>query len=449
MNLGHVVKVVSEYAAARWRFRHLRGDALLRHQERGATVAARYALLHSPFWRRHADGLPAERWREFPIIDKATMMASFQDVNTHGVSVDEALAVALRSEESRDFSTTVRGLTVVLSSGTSGHRTISLVSKDEQSRFVGFLLARMLDGLPLWRRHRVAFFLRSNSNLYEATRSPLIDFRYFDLTLSREQITERLQALQPDVLVGPPALLSIVADLVEEGALSIAPSFVLSGAEVLEPQVKERLERLFQTLVRDVYHTSEGPLGVTCRAGRMHLQEDIAVIELEPLGAAADQRFTPVMTQLYRRAQPLLRYRMNDVVVVADEACPCGSAFRVITSVEGRCDDIFYLRRVDGSLKVVFPDQVRRAVLETDGISDYRVEQRAFDDVRVFFQAEDDDVDVAALERALWARIGDATTQAARITITRGIPAETDKRRKLVRVRRSFALLEADRARLV
>jgi putative adenylate-forming enzyme len=451
VNPSHIWKVVSEYVGARWRFRHLRGEALARYQEKAAVAAAAFALAHSPFWRRHAGSLPAERWREFPIIDKATMMASFQDANTHGISADEALAVALKQEETRDFSTTVRGLTVVLSSGTSGHRTISLVSPDEQSRFVGFLLARMLDGLPLWRRHRVAFFLRSNSNMYEATRSPLIDFRYFDLTLTRAQIAERLQELQPDILVGPPGLLAIVADVVEEGALSIKPSFVLSGAEVLEPQVKERLERLLGsagrphpgTTVRDIYHTSEGPLGVTCRAGRMHLQEDVAVVELEPLGG---DRFTPVMTQLFRRALPLLRYRMNDVVVVGDEQCPCGSAFRVIKSVEGRCDDIFYLRRSDESLTGVFPDQVRRAVLETEGVSDYRVEQHAFDDVRVYVAGE---VDVDALQRVLLARIVDGTTLAPRITITRGIPIETDRRRKLVRVKRVFALRPEDRARVV
>ena len=443
---AHVLKVVSEYLGARWRFRHLRGAALLRHQERAAVDVAAFALAHSPFWRRHAGGLPATRWREFPVIDKATMMASFDELNTAGVTAAEATAVALRAEETRDFSPTVRGLTVALSSGTSGHRTLSLVSADEQSRFAGFMLARMLDGLPLWRRHRVAFFLRSNSNLYEATRSPLIDFRYFDLTLERAQVIERLQALQPDILVGPPALLQNVADLVDAGALSIRPAFVLSGAEVLEPQVKQRLERVFQTLVRDVYHTSEGPLGVTCRAGRMHLPEDVAVIELEPVGPPHERRFTPVMTQLFRRAQPLLRYRMNDVVVVDDAPCPCGSAFRVLQSVEGRCDDIFYLQRRDGSLKLVFPDQVRRAVLETDGIRDYRVEQHAFDDVRVCY--EGDDVDVDALRRALLGRAGDDSTLPPQITIQRGIEQEPDRRRKLVRVRRRFTLRPEDRALL-
>ncbi|MDP2341891.1 MAG: adenylate cyclase [Deltaproteobacteria bacterium] len=442
MNPSHIWKVVSEYAGARWRFRRLRGAALAKYQERNAVAAAAFALAHSPFWRRHAGSLPPERWREFPVIDKAIMMANFAELNIHGVTADEALAVALKSEETRDFSTTVRGLTVVLSSGTSGHRTISLVSPDEQSRFVGLILARMLDGLPLWRRHRVAFFLRSNSNMYEATRSPLIDFRYFDLTLTRAEIIERLQALQPDILVGPPALLGVVADVVEEGLLTIRPTFVLSGAEVLEPQVKARLERLFGTTVRDIYHTSEGPLGVTCRAGRMHLQEDVAVVELEPLGA---QRFTPVMTQLFRRAQPLLRYRMNDVVVVGDEQCPCGSAFRVVTSVEGRCDDIFYLERLDGSLKLVFPDQVRRAVLETEGVIDYRVEQHSFSSIGVYVAGA---VDVDALQRVMLARIADATTVAPVITITKGISAESDRRRKLVRVRRSFTLLAEDRARV-
>lgn len=437
MKLRDLPLLLRHYVLARWRFRRLRGDALRRHQERAARAAFQWALDHSPFWRRQAKGLSAAQWRQWPVVDKAAVMAEFDDVNVAGVTKEEALAVALKSEETRDFSPKVRGLTVVLSSGTSGHRGISLVSDDEAAAFAGFALARLLDGMSLTRRHRVAFFLRANSNMNDAIRSPLIDFRYFDLTLTRAEIAARLNELQPDILLGPPALLQIVADLVDAGDLAIAPQFVLSGAEVLEPQVRARLEHMFGVVVRDIYHTSEGPIALSCREGRLHIQEDAVIVELEPVG---EGRFTPIVSQVFRRTLPLLRYRMNDVVVVDDVPCPCGSAFRVLSAVEGRCDDVFYVRRVDGSWKGVFPDQMRRAALETDGVREYRVTQES--PTRIVVHVDGDGAGIGDRVRAL---LGDDVS-GVEVVVVAGVPDEVDKRKKRVRVRRTFALSPDERA---
>ncbi len=437
MKLRDVPVLLRQYLLARWRFRRLRGDALLRHQERAARAAFQWALDHSPFWRRQAKGLSAAQWRQWPVVDKAAVMAEFDDVNTVGISAEEALAVALKSEETRDFSPKVRGYTVVLSSGTSGHRGISLVSDDEAAGFAGFALARLLDGMSLTRRHRVAFFLRANSNMNDAIQSPLIDFRYFDLTLSRAQIAERLNALQPDILLGPPALLQIVADLVDAGELAIAPQFVLSGAEVLEPQVRARLQTMFGVVVRDIYHTSEGPIALSCREGRLHIQEDAVIVELEPVG---DGRFTPIVSQVFRRTLPLLRYRMNDVVVLDGVPCPCGSAFRVLSAVEGRCDDVFYVQRVDGSFKGVFPDQMRRAVLETEGVREYRVTQETPTRIVVHVDGA-----AAGLATRMQRLLGD-DVEGVVVDVVAGVVDEADKRKKRVRVRRAFALTAEQRA---
>lgn len=447
MRLRDVPTVLRAYFGARWRFRRLRGDALVRYQERAAVEAARFAFAHAPFWKKNAQGLSAEQWRQWPIVDKAAVVADFEHANSHGVSKEEALAVALKAEETRDFTPRVRGLTVVVSSGTSGHRGISLVDDEESAGFAGFVLARLLDGMSLFKRHRVAFFLRSNSNLYEATKSPWIDFRYFDLTLTRAQIVERLQELQPDILVGPPALLEIVCELQSSGELRIAPKFILSGAEVLEPQVRARLETLFGVVVRDVYHTSEGPIAFACREGRLHIQEDACVVELEPLGPPEEKRFTPIVTQMFRRALPLLRYRMNDVVVFdKDDVCPCGSGFRVLRAVEGRCDDVFYVRRVDGSMKGVFPDQMRRAVLETEGVREYRVTQTARDRVVVSVEGVSaGSVDVGVLVARVKALLGDDVA-GVEVSVEEGIAAAADKRKKLVRVKRGFELTADERA---
>ena len=55
--------------------------------------------------------------------------------------------------------------------------------------------------------------------------------------------------------------------------------------------------------------------------GTLHLNEDIVYIEREYLD---DRRFVPVVTDLERKAQPIIRYRLNDILV--EERNPAAAA---------------------------------------------------------------------------------------------------------------------------
>ncbi|MGV3723919.1 MAG: adenylate cyclase, partial [Actinomycetota bacterium] len=208
--MGSAVTLLQHYLRARRSFQHLRGDALREYQNRRARAVIEYARQRSPFYRERFGGLDPSNWREFPTVDKAAMMARFGEFNTERVGREEALAVALRAEMERDFRPTLRGLTVGLSSGTSGHRGLFLAAPWEQAAWAGVVLARLLPPLRL-RGYRVAFFLRSNSNLYTRLRNRWIDFRYFDLMLRLPEAVSALNNLQPDLLAGPPSLLGFLA----------------------------------------------------------------------------------------------------------------------------------------------------------------------------------------------------------------------------------------------
>src|SRR5687767_209336 len=153
----------AHFVAARWRWRHLRGAALERYHERRARAMAAYAARHAPFYRAHWAGRDLGDWRALPSVDKRLMMEHFSEFNTRGVGREQAMKVALRAERERDFRPTLGDLTVGLSSGTSGHRGLFLVSPGEQIAWAATILARTL---PRFRRagYRVAFFLRANSN---------------------------------------------------------------------------------------------------------------------------------------------------------------------------------------------------------------------------------------------------------------------------------------------
>jgi putative adenylate-forming enzyme len=352
--------IVAHFAWARWRWRYLRGARLRRYQERRARRVVAYAQKHSPFYRRHWAGHNTLRWRTLPTANKRLMMDNFDRFNTRGVGRDEAMSVALQAETTRDFSPTVRGMTVGLSSGTSGHRGVFLANSMEQAAWAGTVLARTLHRLRP-RRLRVAFFLRSNSNLYEKVGGLLVRFRFFDLMMPLDEAVEALNGYRPHMLVGPPSLLGLLAGAHAARRLRIDPERLVSVAEVLEPQDGDYIESVFRAPVHQIYQCTEGLLAVSCARGSLHVQEDIVALQMEPLPGDGE-RATPIVTDLWRRTQPIIRYRLNDVLKMQREPCPCGSPYRVIQSIEGRCDDICYFL-TEGATRPFFPDTIRRMVL--------------------------------------------------------------------------------------
>ncbi|MBA3531770.1 MAG: adenylate cyclase [Ardenticatenales bacterium] len=366
--------VIRHFLLAHWRWRFLRGERLERFQTRRAESIIAHARHHAPFYRAHLAGHDLRDWRQMPTIDKQTMMAHFDTFNTQGVRRAEAMGVALRAEQQRDFAPTVKGLTVGLSSGTSGHRGLFLVSPLEQAAWAGTILARTIHHLPR-KPLRVAFFLRSNSNLYEQVGGRLLHFRYFDLMQPLADSVAALNHLRPDILVGPPSLLGFLAEALRRGELQARPSRLISVAEVLEPQDKARLESVFEVPVHQIYQCTEGLLAVSCAAGSLHIQEDIVALQAEPL-PGGEGRVTPIVTDLWRQIQPIIRYRLNDVLQLETEPCACGSPYRVIHAIEGRCDDICYFETRAGEARPFFPDTLRRMVLlASQEISEYQLVQ--------------------------------------------------------------------------
>ena len=377
MNLMNTGRAAGHFLAAHWRWRTLDPPALAAFQDRRARRIVAYAQGHSPFYRRHWLGCDLRDWRTLPTVDKAAMMANFDAFNTHAVTKQAAFDVALLAEQTRDFAPTLHGQTVGLSSGTSGHRGIFLVSPQEQAAWAGMILARALHDLPR-SQVRVAFFLRSHSNLYAEVNSALLHLHYFDLMTPLAESVAILNHYQPHIVIGPPSLLRMLADAQDASLLYIHPQRLISVAEVLEPNDEKRLNGCFGVPVHQVYQCTEGLLAVSCPHGSLHIQEDIVAIQCEPLPSAADgaQRVTPVVTDLWRRSQPIIRYRLNDVLQMDERPCRCGSCFRTLARIEGRCDDICYFLEPNGNRRPFFPDTIRRMVLLAEaGIADYQAVQ--------------------------------------------------------------------------
>lgn len=348
-------------------------------QKKKISAHLKYVAAHSPLYRGKTS------LEEYPVIDKTYMMKHFDQLNTAGVRRKEAENLAVKAERDRDFTPKLRpsrprqplqkmgiprllkekkGITVGLSSGTSGQQGLFLVSDREKNQWAGYILARFLDR-GIMGSYDIAFFMRADSNLYQAVSSRNIRFHFFDIYRGMEEHTKRLALLKPQILAGQPSVLLLLAEKRHRGELDIHPRMVISIAEVLEKEDEKRLKEAFALpVIHQVYQCTEGCLASTCPRGTLHLHEDIVHIDREYLD---NRRFIPVITDFERRTQPIIRYRLNDILVERSRPCPCGSPFLALEKIEGREDDMFSFSGEDGKEKRVFPDFIRRCILFAAG----------------------------------------------------------------------------------
>ncbi|HDF2342731.1 TPA: CoF synthetase [Morganella morganii] len=346
-------------------------DALERRQIKKLNAFRQRVLSASPWFSRYLS-VPFEQW---PVMDKALMMTHFDEMNTQGLRRDELMACALESEQSRDFSPGIGCFSVGLSSGTSGRRGLFVVSPEEQQIWAAAVLAKALpDGL--FAGERVALFLRADNNLYKSVNNRWLKLDFYDLLAPfREQLT-KLEIFSPTIIVAPAQVLRALALEVSAGTLQLSVKKVISVAEVLDAQDRELLNRIFGN-TGEIYQATEGFLASSCVCGTLHLNEEFIYVEPEWLD---ERRFIPVITDFTRRTQPIVRYRLDDVLVAGDKPCPCGSAARVIERIEGRQDDQLLLPAVSGKTAVIFADACNRVLAITLPVTtDYRLIQTAED----------------------------------------------------------------------
>lgn len=324
-------------------------------------------LTKSPWFKRFLSQ-PFSQW---PLMDKAQMMMHFDAMNTERLKRDELMACALKSEDSRDFSPKIGCFSVGLSSGTSGRRGLFVVSQKEQQVWAAGILARVLpDGL--FARERVALFLRANNNLYQSVTSRWLSLQFYDLLAPFQQHLSRLEHFCPTVVVAPAQVLRALALAVRDGSLKIQVKKVISVAEVLEEQDRELLNQVFGS-VGEIYQATEGFLASTCAFGTLHLNEEFIHVEPQWLDR---KRFIPIITDFTRSTQPIVRYRLDDVLVLKEEACLCKSATRAIERIEGRQDDQLLLPDRSDNLRTIFADACSRMLaLSLPLTADYRLVQ--------------------------------------------------------------------------
>ncbi|HXE95819.1 MAG TPA: AMP-binding protein [Dongiaceae bacterium] len=325
-----------------------------------------FARASSPFYAEFHQGYEGAPLAELPVLTKATMMERFDelvtdrqirlaDVERH---LDQLSAPSLFLGRYRVCST----------SGSTGRRGFFVFDRDEWvAAIASFRRSSAWCGVgipmlfPPMAMIASAVPWHMTAQVGSSLRLPWVRMKRFDAAGPLEILTQRLNDLRPRFVATYPSVGRALAMEQLEGRLAIEPRVVFTGSEVLTPAVRALMEQAWgRERVFDHYGATEtGSIAAECSRHRLHMAEDLLVVE----GVDRENRPVPpgiaseklLVTVLFRRTQPLIRYEISDRVVFSSVGCDCGLPWRVLERVEGRDEEMLRLPAAGGGAREVHP----------------------------------------------------------------------------------------------
>jgi putative adenylate-forming enzyme len=342
-------------------------DELAEHQTRALEALLRHAVTASPYYRRMLgpDAVDAPL-AQLPTLSKATLMEHFDEIVTDsrlGRARLEAHLTGPRASQPLD------GYRVLSTAGSTGFRGIFVYSEEEMSAGVAAMLRTMrLFGITPGMRVAgvgAADPVHISRHLIAGVTGQLPDAARTSAADPLPHLVEVFNTAAPDVLFGYPSMHALLAEEQLAGRLHIAPRTVVYAGEVMSEDMRARISAAWGVTPHSLYSATEVAMIASSCSARvgMHLWEDLVLVEV------VDEHDRPVpagvlghkilITNLFSRAQPLIRYEISDSVALSEGPNPTGWPFRRITAVEGRSDDIVHLAAAGGGTVAVHPVHLR------------------------------------------------------------------------------------------
>jgi phenylacetate-CoA ligase len=155
-----------------------------------------------------------------------------------------------------------------------------------------------------------------------------------------------INSYKPDLIRGYAGSLYVLSRYAEKKGISMhSPRAVVSTAEMLTEEMRERIERVFGTKVYNFYGSREtNNLAGECNEGLLHILAFHNYIEIldwygRPVQEGEEGRV--IVTNLHNYSMPFIRYEIGDTAILGSKKCKCGNPLPTLKKVTGRITDHF------------------------------------------------------------------------------------------------------------
>jgi len=194
--------------------------------------------------------------------------------------------------------------------------------------------------VTIWGRMKSIVWSKPYSKIFRGFNEILVP-AFFE----EKKLINVLRQINPDIIYTFPSILLLLANADISG---INPKLIFTQGETVTQYCRDAVRKAFDLEIFDTYGSVEFEfLAFECSEHcGLHAITNGAYIEFVDEN---EERVSPgeegeiIVTGLYNRAMPLIRYQIGDVGVPTDEKCPCGRAWPLIKKIHGRTDDYLVL----------------------------------------------------------------------------------------------------------
>lgn len=426
---------------------------LMAYQSKALQQLREDVYAQSPFYQRFHRGLFACPLQDLPVLTKSLMMEHFDELVTdRSVRLDQLRGFSEGSAEDRLF---LDRYWVTATSGSSGQPGFFLFNQREWSTIVAsFARGQEWSGakVSVFHRRKMATVASTSpwhmsSQVARTAKSWWTPSIRLPSTDPLESIVQQLNRWQPDVLIAYASMARLLANEQLDGRLRVQPNKVFTSSEVLTEETRRLIKSIWDDEPFNQYGATEtADIAAEYQACRhMHLFEDLVIAEV------VDENYQPVppgtygakllITTLFSRTQPLIRYELNDSVRLSMESCSSGLPFAILESIQGRIEDILYLPAKSGG-RVAIQSLVFNRIMDILPVSGWQVTQNADESLTALISGARDELNDRELENTLRQALTeqDALVPAINVQRISTIPKNTSGKTPLIKGDKSLRM---------
>ncbi|EOH94151.1 phenylacetate--CoA ligase family protein [Enterococcus pallens] len=333
-------------------------------QEQKFREIANYAYHYSAYYRRvfqqagiYDRNLFTKPISDFPKLNKEEFLKNFDDIVTsNDLSMDSLRAFdGLELRKDKKYQDNYH---LVHSSGSTGKPMYFVYDENAWNQMlIGIIRAALWDMSELeiirllLKGPKIAYIAATDGRYGGAmavsggVKSLKGKQLFLDIKTPLSEWIREIEAFKPNVIIGYPSAIKIVADLVAKGETQVNVSRVISCGEPLNINLRRYFSEVFCAKIINIYGASESlALGVeTDESDGMYLFDDLNYIEV--------QDGEMYLTSLYNYTQPLIRYKITDQLTLKK----VDQGFSKAEILLSRNEDLLWFEKSDGIEDFIHP----------------------------------------------------------------------------------------------
>jgi phenylacetate-CoA ligase len=204
-----------------------------------------------------------------------------------------------------------------------------------------------------------------------------------------EKYYHKMMSFKPKLIVSYPSILFEMAGVFEKNGWFYSPKALQIGGEKLFSFQREKIERVFQAKVFDLYGARDMRLiAQECDHHQgLHIMAENVLVEVinddgNPLQEGEGDL---VITDLHNHVMPFIRYRIGDRAVITQDECTCGRGLPLLKEVLGRSFEVIQFpngNRVGGTFWTLL-------LKSEPGIKSFQIVQKTETKIEIIFVADE------------------------------------------------------------